>query len=447
VFDGDGYWLRARWVAGSFRVPPIVGRVALNTVWARHAATRRGEVLGSGTGAPDQRLKLVATPVLAGERIEVRERDAVGEREVAALREELGDDGVTVERDAEGTLRALWVRWTPVTHFHGSGPADRHYVLDATTGELRFGDGLAGRAPPQGRANIRAAVYATGGGVRGNLPAGAVSELKSVIAYIAGVTNLDAASGGSGREDDARVRARGPRRLRHRDRAVTAADLADLAFEAAPEVARAHVLTSPFNPIDVAVDLGAPGAGVRDARGWVTDEAVPEDTSDVARRTAGVRVVVVAHGDVDQPTPSIGLLEQVEAHLIERAPPAMRVHVSGPRWIRVAVRAEVVAAATAAADRMVSELRAAITRFIHPLTGGELEQGWDFGRIPRRSHFYRLLARFPGVHHIQRLDVITDPPLPAANEPLTIAQRDALAGALVYSGAHELILVAPAEDP
>lgn len=446
LFDAEGLWLRARWISGRFRVAPKVDRVCLNTTWASHAATRRDEVLGSGTGAPGQTFNLVASPVLAGERIEVRERDAVSERDLVALREELGDDAVTVERDAAGALTALWVRWTPVTHFHGSGPADRHYVLDAARGVVTFGDSLAGRAPPQGRANIRAAVYATGGGPRGNRPVDAVTELKTAIAYVDSVTNIEAASGGTGREDDARVRARGPRRLRHRGRAVTAEDLEDLAFEAAPEVARAHALPVPFNPIDVGIDISAPGAGVRDKRGWITDTSIPDDTRAVSQRVAELRVVIVPHGDIDQPAPSIGLLERVEAFLKDRAPPAMRAYVSGPRWIKVAVRAAIVAAPGAPADRLVGELRAAITRFLHPLTGGELGQGWDFGRIPRRSHIYRLIAHWRGVHHIESLVVLTDPPLPAASEPLTIAQQRALAGALVYSGAHELTLVAAAED-
>lgn len=446
IFDAGGFWLRARRVSGSFRVAPQLAAITVNTTWARHAQARRNEVLGSGTGAPRQSFRLVAAPVLADERIEVRERDTYSEREFAALRAELGEDAITVERGADGSPGALWVRWTGVTHFHGSGPADRHYVLDAERGRIDFGDGLAGRAPPEGRANIRAAHYVTGGGPRGNRPVGAVAELKTAIAYVDGVSNIEAASGGTSREDDARVRARGPKRLRHRGRAVTASDLADLAFEAAPEVARAHVITTPFNPIDVGLDLGAPASIQRDDRGWIVGTSVPEDTARVSQRIAELRVVIVPHGDIDQPAPSIGLLERVESFLKDRAPPAMRAHVSGPRWIEVAVRAAIVADPSAPADRLVGELRAAITRFIHPLTGGELGQGWEFGRIPRRSHIYRLLARFPGVHHIQSLVVLTDPPLPAAGEALTLAQQRALAGALVHSGAHELTLVAAAED-
>ena len=42
--------------------------------------------------------------------------------------------------------------------------------------------------------------------------------------------------------------------------------------------------------------------------------------------------------------------------------------------------------------------------------------------------------------------MITEPPLPDASEPLTEPQKRALAGALVYSGAHELVLVALSEE-
>lgn len=446
LFGRAGAWLRARWVSGAFRVSPEVAAIAPNTIWAIHAATRRDEVLGSGTGAPGQTFTLLGAPILGGERIEVRERAQASERDVAALRAELGEDAVTCEHDDAGALTAVWIRWTPVPHFHGSGPADRHYVLDPETGALRFGDGLAGRAPPSGRANVRAAIYRSGGGPRGNRPAGAISQLKTAIPYVDGVTNLHDASGGAAREEDARVRLRGPRRLRHRGRAVTASDLEDLAFEASSEVSRAHALTVAFNPIDVGIDLSSETSGKIDAAGWVQGGAVPDDTAAVAAHAAEVRVIIVPRGDVARPAPSLGLLEHVEAYLRDRSPPAARLHVSGPRWIRVTVRAGITPAAGASTDRLVTDLSAAITRFLHPLHGGELGLGWDFGRIPRRSHLYRLLARFPGVHHIESLAVITEPPLPDASEPLTEPQRRALAGALVYSGAHELTLVGLSED-
>ncbi|MCA9636756.1 MAG: hypothetical protein KC420_12075, partial [Myxococcales bacterium] len=89
---------------------------------------------------------------------------------------------------------------------------------------------------------------------------------------------------------------------------------------------------------------------------------------------------------------------------------------------------------------------AAIRRFLHPLTGGELGEGWDFGRIPRRSHLYRLITAIDGVSHIRDLELITDPPLPADTEALSEELRRALTGALIYSGDHEIVLTVPVEE-
>ena len=43
--------------------------------------------------------------------------------------------------------------WTRVDDFFGSSPTDRHYVLDRTTGEIRFGDGRNGSIPVANAAN------------------------------------------------------------------------------------------------------------------------------------------------------------------------------------------------------------------------------------------------------------------------------------------------------
>lgn len=451
LFGRRGVWLRARLVAGAFRSPPRVGRLLLNTSWASHALTRRGEILGSSSGAPGQVVRTVAAPVLGGERLEVRERADLSDFDLPALIAEVGEEHLTIERRSDGTLAAVWIRWTPIAHFEASGPSDRVYVLDAATGVITFGDGRHGKVPPRGDANLRMALYRTGGGTRGNRPIGAVNALKTTIRFVDAVTNHVAASGGSAREDDARVRSRGPRLLRHRGRAVTAQDFHDLALEAAQEVMRTHVLTAKFNPIDVVLDLSAldtdaEEAPKTDARGWVVTAGVPDDTAEVGARAADVRVIIVPQSAADQPVPSLGLLERVESYLRERCPPTTRLAVSGPRWIKVTVRVDLVPEADAAADRLSQEVEAAITRFLHPLTGGELGEGWDFGRLPRRSHLYRWISQIAGVSHIRDVELVTDPPVPADTEAIDEALQRALAGALIYSGDHEIVLSVPTTE-
>ena len=97
--------------------------------------------------------------------------------------------------------------------------------------------------PPAG-AVVRVPGYHTGGGMRGNVTAHALSVLKSSIPYVARVDNRRAAVGGVDGEDIEAAKIRGPIILRTRDRAVTAEDFEHLAREAAPELARVHCVVA-----------------------------------------------------------------------------------------------------------------------------------------------------------------------------------------------------------
>ena len=364
-FGREAFWLRVTVERGGWAHPPKLERVLLNTVWAEHAAQVAGEALGSGTGKPDQRLRTVRAPVLPGERIEVREAELPSSAEREELEREAGPGAV-----ADSTGAGVWVRWTAVPDFHGSGPGSRHYVVDRLTGEIRFGDGRHGRVPPPGRGNVRAAFYRTGGGPAGNRPAGNVTALKTPIAFVDRVTNPAPAAGGAAAESLDSVRVRGPRTLRHRDRAVTAADLEDLAMEASPEVAVAR--------------------------------AVPTEDE---REAGRVRVVVVPRDAAARPVPSVELLDRVEAYLAQRLPAGVEAEVLGPEWVEVGVTVEVVPVALEDAAQVQAALPGRLADFLHPVTGGAAGEGWPFGRRPWRSDLYAVIEATPGVDHVRRLEV------------------------------------------
>ena len=152
--------------------------------------TVEGEDLGSGTGERNQVVRVAQVPLLPGQRIEVREPDLPSAPELAELEAEEGPDAVSLVAPAGGGEPEVWVRWHEVVDFAGSLPRSRHYVADPLTGEIRFGDGLHGAAPPEGRGNIRAAFYRSGGGAVGNRPAGTITELKSAVPYVDTVSNV-----------------------------------------------------------------------------------------------------------------------------------------------------------------------------------------------------------------------------------------------------------------
>src|SRR5262249_55508773 len=111
------YWIRARVQRSQYERPPKLLAVRTNTVAVSQAETILFEVLGGSTGRRDQVLRLANAPVLDGSLV---------------LEIDQGNGGEA---------------WTPVSDFFGSSPTDQHYVLDRTTGEIRFGEGRNGSIP------------------------------------------------------------------------------------------------------------------------------------------------------------------------------------------------------------------------------------------------------------------------------------------------------------
>ncbi|MFL6290845.1 MAG: putative baseplate assembly protein, partial [Thermoanaerobaculia bacterium] len=398
------FWLRGRWERGEYAVEPRLVRVLTNTTWGVHARTVLDEALGSSRGERGQVFRTLRAPVLDGQRLEVIEPEVPPGGDLAELEAEEGDDAVTVVRDAQGQFVEVRVRWHEVTDFYSSGPRSRHYVLDHGTGEVGFGDGRRGLVPPPGRNNVRMARYQAGGGLAGNRPAGRIAQLKGTVPYVDGVVQHVAAEGGAPEESLDAVRARGPKALRHRNRATAAADYEDLAFQASPQVARARAL-----PARKDSDAGQVGLIV---------------------------VPAAAPGETAKPVPSLELLSRVRSFIEARLSPVVDFWVVGPDWLQMDVRAEVVPLQLETVADVHTAVLERLRAFLHPLSGGPDGEGWDFGRKPQRSDLYTLIEETPGVDHVRRLEVIETP-----------REGGARPGRfLVFSGDHEIALAGNTDD-
>lgn len=251
--------------------------------------------------------------------------------------------------------------------------------------------------------------------------------------------------GGAAQEPIERLASRGARALRHRDRAVTAADLEDLATAASPTVARAVAVVPSFNPYSL----------------WLDPQAAP--TADHLAADAGRAGMIVVPNDAgtDRPTPSLGLLREVLAFLQARCPETAGLWVAGPEWIGVRVEATVIPVSLAEADEVGGRVRAAIERYLHPLSGGPAGQGWAFGRKPHQSDLFTVIMGVDGVDDVTELTVSLEPDTADPDRRLALqrmlrrpltetSDRPELERglqrwidrALVYSGQHE-ISVAP----
>jgi hypothetical protein len=398
-FGVTGYWIRALLEPGG--EPPVQLRALLpNTTFATNTVTLNDDVLGSSDASANQIFHTRRSPVLAGPRLEVREPGSPSREELALL----GAAGEGAVTPAAGSTSEVWVRWMEVVDFHGSGPRDRHYVLDHIAGEVRFGDGVRGRIPPRGIGNVRMARYQTGGGASGNRAAGTIVELHDTVPYVDRVTNLEPADGGIAAESTASLVTRGPRALRHGGRAVALEDYEDLARMASPAVARAK--TVPVRQLRDDPLGNTPAAGA-------------------------VSVIIVPQSADAKPLPSVGLMAQVEDRLRAAATPTASVAVVGPLYVRVDVSAELALSSIDDARKVEDAVHATLRAFLHPLTGGRQGAGWDFGRRPFLSDLYAVLSEVSGVDHVRRLSV---------------DQVEDVAGALdtgrflVYSGQHQISL-------
>jgi hypothetical protein len=417
-------WLRARWVKGEFRLAPRLRRLLTNTIWASQVTTREGEVLGSGTGDPDQRFQSTLAPVLPGQQVEVREREFPSFRQIAMLEKQVGPKALTITRDEAGQPLELWVQWQEVRDFHDSRAYDRHYVIDHLSGEVRFGGGQQGFAPPVGQNNIRLARYRTGGGKRGNRSAQTITQLKTALPYVASVTNYEAAGGGANQERMEQAEKRGPKTLRHRGRAVTAQDIEDLAYEASPDVARVFVISAKpkFNSLD--------------PKEWIDPEKPStHDSGDISPGgdSFSVKIFIVPYGSELQPTPGLRLIDQVKTYVKDRCDPTMDVLVLGPAWRGVSVETEIVPVSLEAGDAVRSTVVEKLECFLHPLTGGPGGQGWEFNRRLWESEIYALIESLEGIDHVHSLAVKHED-WEDSRDPSPF---------LVYSGTHTITLKNP----
>lgn len=367
-------WIRARMVEpepdqAGYTASPQVRRLAAcsvgGTVDSVHAELVFDEVLGESEGVPGQVFAVRSAPVLGG----------------------LSDPVVEVS-SAGG-----WQQWTPVDDFAASGPDDPHFRLDAVPGEVSFGPvvrlpdgGLRryGAIPAKGE-TIRIQGYATGGGLHGNVPRGAIATLKSSVPFVSAVENRTAARGGTDGETLAEATDRAPILLRTRGRAVTAEDYEALAREAVPEAARIRCITG-----------GDDATPVGTVRVLVVPAAAQPDG-------------VITFADL---VPPAALLERLAERLDQVRLIGTRVSVEPPRYRGITVVTRLVAGPRVDRQRVRADALTALYRFLNPLPGGGIDgAGWDFGRPVRSGDVYAVLQDVPGVRSVEEIRLFSANPV------------------------------------
>lgn len=397
------YWLRARIVRSFYETPPQLEMVLTNTTSAAQAVTLQDEVLGGSNGRPNQSFFLSRTPVVALPQ-PVTATSADGKRlSIQYLRLEVS------ERPVVGTDLGFQV-WEQVDDFAASGPADSHFTLNRTTGEIHFGDGIHGRIPVANPDNptgsIVARLYRSGGGRGGNTGPGTLTSPLTFVEHVDTVTNSFPATGGSDEESVEAAKSRASLELKSRGRAVTSEDFEYFALQ-------------------------TPGVRVRRAK------ALPlvHPQYKGVQVPGVVTVIVVPDSDSPRPLPGVRTLQAVCACLNQRRLLTTEVYVIPPSYRLVKISADIVALPSADLASVKREVEARLTRYFHPLTGGEDGLGWPFGGTIFYSRVYATILQVEGVDRIDnnQLEIFLDGEAQAFCRDAPLEE-----GELLYSEEHDI---------
>lgn len=372
------YYIRGRITRSAYERVPKLFAIRTNTVNAKQAETVRDEVIGGSDGRPNQIFTLSNTPVLP--------------------------DNLIIEVDEGDGFK----QWKRVQDFFGSGKKDEHFVLNPTTGQVQFGDGVNGSIPVANvnnpGSNVVARQYRFGGGKRGNVGANTLNTLLTGILGLDenGITNLQAAFAGRDEEELSEAKKRAPQSLKNKCRAVTGEDFESLAKQAANiKRAKALPLSHPSFP-----GVKVPGV---------------------------VTVIVVPDSDSTNPIPSDGTIRTVCEYLNLRRLLTTELYVIKPNYQEVSTQVEVIARNDADLGEVKQQIENALLNYFHPLKGGETGDGWPFGGKIAFSQVYQRVFTVDGVQSIEKLVLFIDGNQIPECKDVPIAE-----GMLLFSTRHEV---------
>jgi hypothetical protein len=208
--------------------------MGINSVPVTQLAHVANELLAPGNGEPDQVARVAHAPVVPGS----VSLYVVTQQAEASTWSEIDD--LTV---AGSEVPVPDPRLAPSAAQPPAASPDV-FLLNAESGEIRFGDGIHGRRPPE-NATLRA-TYDYAAGAAGNVGAGTITTAPSRSSLK--LTNPIATWGGADAEDVVEGEKQIARYLQHRDRLVTANDFRDITCRTpGVDIARVEVLPN-FHP-------------------------------------------------------------------------------------------------------------------------------------------------------------------------------------------------------
>lgn len=407
LFGRERYWLRIRDVSnaygGSGKQEGIwIAAIYQNAVKAVTVRSGREEFFMMNRYREHAQFQLREENVAAID-VWVRERWNGAEAEFAELKAQ--------ERIRETeSVGFFWIKWQEKKDLRHAGAEERCYVLDHGSGLLGFGDGRHGRVPPVALADTIHAVYSVGGGRAANLPPETVDGLEESIGAVSRAYNPMHFQGGYDRETAEQAVNRMSQQLKHRNRAVTAADYEDLAFDIEPNVKKASCFS-----------------------GYNADGS----------RQSGCLTLVLMIGAENNSDGFHALEEKLYREFRKYIPITVQARqnffIIPPVYIRFHVSAELYLQEGVSSFAVRTRLLERLRTFFHPEHGAYAKKGWQVGQLPGREEIQALLTAEKSIHRMKNLIISCEKLTDGATQELSLEQAQACMYTLPLNGEHELI--------
>lgn len=278
-----------------------------------------------------------------------------------------------------------YVTWNHIDDLALADKDDSVYSFDSEAGTVKFGNGIYGYIPEQGR-RIRVSMMRAGGGTGGNLPPASLKNISATkleggaLEQALEVTQVLPTSGGADSESLAVAEQRIPGWLQHRNRCVTMSDYKSLVMETPGlQVGRVEVLPR-FMPQQRRFNV--PGV--------VTVMVLPfKDKQEAPNPRA------------DQP-----FIEKVYGYLDIKRPVATELYVIGCEYVPVSVSVGVSVRKGFGYEEVRLNIVKAIKEYLWSLAPhGPQGEGWPLGRAVQDREIEVTVARVAGVNVVNGVNL------------------------------------------
>ena len=414
MFGRELFWIRAVNYDGKFDrasnrpVLPVAKGLFMNTIRVIQQESAFSENIANPGGEPHFFYDLPRTPIVT-EEIWVQESAQLSEGEKEVL---LRDKDLKVReiRDEWGNLRELWIKWERVKDLSLSGPGDRHYTIDLSSGRINFGDNQNGRIPPRSNISNIEIKYWTGGGSKGNVGAGQINSLRHSLPYIDRVYNPQPAYGGCEKESFDEALLRGPQSIKHCGRAVTAGDFETMAREVSRNVARVKCL--------------------------------PNTNRRGEKEIGCITLVILPRGGREASSTFPALKQEVERYLYQRISGNLLypggLEVIEPLYIEISLTVVLVVDNIDNMQVVETEAQEKLKEFLQPELYDNHNRGWNIGEYPHISILYTLLKSVNGVNYIENVSMTVHKLINGERIEIDPRQIETLSHGFILNGVHKV---------